>query len=124
MSYEAVHAFVRRELASKVTIDSAVLDHIETKLRTALASASTAGMSPRNLGRINPAFLQAHMKYAAEKCLNIKKSSVSNLSQAKYLSAKRQSMPASTSNTKIPSSKVSQASSPYKEIRRAASQLD
>ena len=64
MSYDSIYQFVKRELVSKPTIDSALLDSIEKKLKTAITSAGTADMSPRNYGRINPAFLQAHAKFS------------------------------------------------------------
>ena len=69
MSYDFVYQFVKRELVGKTNIDSTLLDTIESKLKTAISSANNADMSPRNLGRINPAFLQAHTKYKLERNL-------------------------------------------------------
>lgn len=109
MSYDAIYKFIKRELEGKVTIDSAILDKIEVKLKTAFTSANTADMSPRNYGRINPAFLQAHSKFSQERNMARKNSTVN---KGKYISAKRRSLV-----DRRPEE------SPYKEIRRASSQV-
>jgi hypothetical protein len=118
VSYERILEFVRREMIGKTTINSAQLDAIEQRLRSVLNTASVASMSPKNYGRIDPAFLQAHTKFTKERSMQ-QRTSTMNRSRLTNVQAKRNS----AMEVRRADSHAAASPSSYKAARRASSQL-